>query len=451
MKLLNVIICSIVIHPVFISCGDKHLLSENTDSSFLTINSVEKARALLDNTTHMRETPALGELSCDDYYLSDSTPTNNIVELNAFFWKADIFEGRPLIGDWVKPYNQIFYANSVLEAIPKISGTREEVDQIEGAAKFIRAYALFGVVLEFANLYSSTAATDLGVPVRLSPNPEIPSSRATIEATYNQIINDLKQAMLLLPASIDNNKKNRPSKAACYALLSRVYLVMGDYTSARVYADYCLELHANLIDYNSLSTSSMAPFPANNEEVIYQSSLLSSITLFNQSNFLIDTTLYRSYAAPDLRKEIYFSTGQNSTILKTGYSGSVFKFSGLATDEVILIRAESYARLGMKEEAMADLNKLLIKRWKTGTFVPLAAGSSTEALNLILVERRKSLVSRGLRWIDIRRLNRDNAGISLKRLMNGKEYTLSAGDPRYVLPIPPDVISSVQGMLQNPR
>jgi hypothetical protein len=52
------------------------------------------------------------------------------VELNAFFWKADIFEGRPLIGDWVKPYNQIFYANSVLEAIPKISGTREEVDQI---------------------------------------------------------------------------------------------------------------------------------------------------------------------------------------------------------------------------------------------------------------------------------------------------------------------------------
>jgi tetratricopeptide (TPR) repeat protein len=452
MRVFNLTISFITILFLLPACNDKELLAESTDSSLLTINSVENARSVLDNTATMRETPGLGELSADDFYFDDSSSTNNIVELNAFLWKPDIFQGQPLYGDWTIPYRQIFFANSILDAIPKLSGSKEEVDQIEGSARFFRAYALYGIVLEFANLYSSNAATDLGIPVRLSPDPEVRSNRATVEATYNQIINDVKQALLILPKSIDNSKKNRPAKAAGYALLARIYLTMADYSQAKLYADSCLQLHSALIDYNNVSTNNTLPFTGNNDEVIYQSNLLSSITLFYNDTYFVENTLYNSYSSTDLRKEIYFLTNnQGKAVLKPGYSGSSVRFSGLATDEVLLIRAESNARTGNKEDAMTDLNKLLITRWKTGTYVPLTAGSATEALELILVERRKSLVGRGLRWIDIRRFNRENRGVNLKRLMNGKEYTLPAGDNRFVLPIPPDVISSVQGMPQNPR
>jgi hypothetical protein len=454
MKAIKIIILSLTIINFFAACNNKDFLSAPTDSSQLTINTVENAQALLDNTGALRETPGLGELSADDFYLIDATATHSIVELNAYLWAGDLFQGQTLQGDWVSPYRQIYFANSILEAIPKFagSGTQEEIDHIKGSAQFIRAYALFGIALEFANLYGPKAGTDLGVPIRLSSNPEIQSNRATVQVTYDQILTDLKQALPLLPKAIDNSKKNRPSLPAGYALLARVYLSMADYTQARLYADSCLQIHSALMDYNGITINSTLPFSANNEEVIYSSNLLSTIRLLYQDNLLIDTNLYQSYGPFDLRKDVYFgNNNQGHAILKPGYSGTVFRFSGLATDEALLIRAESNARLNNTNDALDDLNTLLKKRWKDGRFAPLTASSSTEALNLILTERRKSLVSRGLRWIDLRRFNRENRGISLKRLMNGKEYTLPAGDNRFVLPIPPDVISSVQGMSQNPR
>ena len=90
------------------------------------------------------------------------------------------------------------------------------------------------------------------------------------------------------------------------------------------------------------------------------------------------------------------------------------------------------------------------KRWKTGTFNPFTASDPTEALALILQERRKELLMRGLRWMDIKRLNEEGAGISLSRRLNSQLITLSPGDPRFALPIPEDVIA-LSGMQQNPK
>jgi len=72
-------------------------------------------------------------------------------------------------------------------------------------------------------------------------------------------------------------------------------------------------------------------------------------------------------------------------------------------------------------------------------------------LDLVLKERRKELVFRGLRWTDIRRLNQATPSIILKRRVNGKEDSLMPGDKRFVLPIPPDVIAFNSDMPQNPR
>ena len=123
---------------------------------------------------------------------------------------------------------------------------------------------------------------------------------------------------------------------------------------------------------------------------------------------------------------------------------------GIATDEVYLTRAECYARAGKVSEAMNDLNTLMIKRWKAGTFIPFTATSTSEALSIILEERRKETLFRGLRWLDLRRLNSEGANITLTRNVDNQTYKLEPNSPRYALPLPPDVIS-LTGIPQNER
>ena len=137
--------------------------------------------------------------------------------------------------------------------------------------------------------------------------------------------------------------------------------------------------------------------------------------------------------------------------MKTDYAGiGLYAFTGLATDEVYLIKAECAARRNDVTTAMNYLNNLLVTKWKTGTFVPYTATSSQDALNEILTERRKELVWRAIRWVDIKRLNKEGANITLTRILNGQTYTLPPNSPLYEMPIPSDEIS-LSGIQQNPR
>ncbi|MBN8856731.1 MAG: RagB/SusD family nutrient uptake outer membrane protein, partial [Sphingobacteriales bacterium] len=77
--------------------------------------------------------------------------------------------------------------------------------------------------------------------------------------------------------------------------------------------------------------------------------------------------------------------------------------------------------------------------------------SSAQALDTILVERRKELPFRGVRWTDLRRLNLEGRTITLTRVLNGTTYQLPPNSKLYTLPIPPDVIIFNPNMKQNPR
>jgi len=107
------------------------------------------------------------------------------------------------------------------------------------------------------------------------------------------------------------------------------------------------------------------------------------------------------------------------------------------------------ARTGYLVEAQADLNTLLATRYKAGTFRPYQLTVTADVLDLILKERRKELIFRGLRWMDIKRLNLEGANIVQRRFLDGKEYRLEPNANRYALPLPDDIIR-VTGMEQNP-
>jgi hypothetical protein len=275
-----------------------------------------------------------------------------------------------------------------------------------------------------------------------------------LQVCYDKIISDMKEAAGLLPDTLSSVARSSPNKPAAFALLARVFLSQRNYGDALMYADSCLAYQDSLIDFNKLKAGSKYPIGEINKETLYRSWLISSSNVIQGRllpETIIDSTLYNLYDKNDLRKDIYFiSNSKKQPIFASNYNGNNMAFSGLAIDEMYLVRAECNARAGLIDTAMGDINHLLQFRYKNGIFASNHAATIKDALEIILKERRKELVFRGLRWIDLRRLNKEEAGIILNRLIDGNIYTLLPVSNKYTLPIPPDALSGTS-IKQNDR
>lgn len=433
------------------SCQEKALMDKNPDDSKITLTNLTQAQALLDATSIINQAPSLGEISADDYYLAAGTTSDlGTVEINASTWQADLFENKGNSKDWNTPYTQVYYANSILDAWGRIAqtGANEQADNVYGSALFTRAYAFFNIAALFAPVYdNNNAASTAGIPLRLEADIETRSTRATLQETIEQIITDCTNASPLLPAQPDPARKTRASQPAVYALMARLHLYIGNYDKAYLYADSCLQRMPALTNYRDSSLWALTGKRPNYAEIIYESSLLNTAEIMKR--FVVDSNLVRLYEKDDLRTSLYF-TGSLPTPNRSWFSPLSW-FCGLSVDEMYLVRAEAAARTGYTREAMNDLNALRASRWRNGNYIPLATTDKEEAIHLILLERRKELVYRGIRWLDLKRFNKLEINTTLLRTVDSKPpYTLPPGDKRYVLPIPPDVIKET-GMEQNPR
>ena len=438
------------------SCSSDYL-DIKPNKALVVPTELEHFQALLDNVSFaMNQGPGLQLLATDEYIHPPENLANlSAVNRNSYLWEADIYEGK-MVQDWEYPYKAIFNANIALDGLNKInpdSTSQQQWNQIYGSALFYRAFSLYNIAEVFAAPYDKATASSLpGVPIRLSMDINETVGRGTLQQTYDRIIQDLTKAETLLPRSTPY--VNRPCGIAVKALLARMYLSMGLYDQALLASSDVLQSKNQLLDYNTLDTNAYRPFPnpfkgANPEIIFYY--LASSYELYTSWLTNVDTTLYRSYAPEDLRKKCFFVLREgNVTGFQGSYTGESSLFTGLLTDEIYLIRAECYARSGMTALALADLNTLLRNRYRKGSFTELTATDDT-ILDLVLFERRKQLFARGLRWSDLRRLNKDpRYALTLMRVVNGKTYTLPPNDNRYVFPIPDDEIR-LSGIEQNPR
>lgn len=453
----SILFIMIIIAFSFYSCK-KEYLDKKPDKALLVPTTLSDFQALLDNYNQLNKTPFLTEVSSDDYYTTpDGLTSYSPTFKNCYLWMKDPY-AETSVQDWTDLYAQVLRVNVVLDGLKNISVTnanQAEFDRVKGSALFFRAYLFYNLAQEFSRPYSvGMSETGLGIPLRLTSDVNQKSVRSGLKSTYDQIFKDLLEAETLLPQV--TTLATRPSKTAAHALLARIYLSIGEYTKAGNYADSALRVNNKLVDYSTLNPTAARPFPRAlpvvNDEVIFYSALIQASFLQSSTLTIIDSNLYRSYVESDLRKTIFFIDRGNKTInFKGSYDGSSILFTGLATDELYLIRAESYARQGKVVEAMTDLNTLLVTRWKRNTFVPYNASSGELALSLILQERRKELIFRGIRWTDLRRFNQSSgSGFTLQRKLSEQTYTLPPGDPRYALPIPQDEIN-FSGIEQNER
>lgn len=418
-------------------------------------SSLADLQALLDNSFNYNASPGYLEFVADNYYLTSASwsAAQFTEDRSSYNWDKD---AKVRSSNWINPYQVIYYSNLVLDYLPKVETSAAEknnYDNIKGTALFYRSFQFHQLAQLFCNAYSSTAGTDPGIVLRLTSTVSNSSTRATVQQTYDQIINDLQTAAEVLP--VKNVIVTRPNKAAAYGMLARVYLSMRDYANAGIYAEKALAINNKLLDYNSLTPTGQPALPAftSNPEILFLSYEATAPTdLLGPTNCKIDSTLYQSYQANDLRKNVFFRSGGSTYYWWGGYYSNdpALIYDGIATDEIYLVRAECSAKAGNKDAAMNDLNTLLRNRWLSNTYTDLTAVNADDALKQILVERRKELLFRGLRWSDLRRLNKEGANITLKRIINGTTYTLPPNDTRWTLLIP-DMEINRSGIAQNQR
>ena len=443
---------------VFSSCKKQdQFLNAKPDDALAVPTTLNDVESLLRNESLFNQgDPSLGMATADEYYVPSSVwATQSEIDRNTYIFAKDIYNNASVV-DWEIPYRQIYNANTALDALKNITASSNEqsrYNSIKGTALFFRSYATYNLLQIFALPYdSATASTDPGVPLRLSSDLNTKSTRSNVQGCYKQIISDLKNALDLLP--INSAFKTLPNKVSANALLARIYLAVRNYDEAFNYSNASLALNNILTDFNALpaltSTSTKISTTLLTED-LFHAAMLSHSIVTGVTTPVVDSSFYAMFSDNDLRKSFFFTLRSGAIRFRGSYDIAALRFSGLANDEVYLIRAECEARKGNKDAALTDLNALLSKRWKTGTFTPVQASDANDALVKILLERRKELCFRGLRWTDIRRLNKeDRFKTTVTHIVNSTTYTLNPNDPKFALPIPDNEIK-LSGLQQNAR
>lgn len=170
------------------------------------------------------------------------------------FVTQEIYDGAtsvqigPLRDMWRDNYTAINRANVVIDVIDnnKLSGADfdNNKNKFKGEALFIRAYAHFNLLQFWAlpyNVNNKGNNTQAGVVIRVTPtkefaDPNLMLARSPVEASYAQVINDLKEAEGLLAADVAIANQGRINKYAVQAILARVLLLSGDNSAASNYA-----------------------------------------------------------------------------------------------------------------------------------------------------------------------------------------------------------------------
>src|SRR5690606_18073842 len=292
-----------------LSACAENFLDVKRESSLVVPNAVEDYTGLMDNLLmYQGLATELATYGADEFTVGDgmlSTLTQPL-ERNAYIWADDVYERRT-VNDWDKSYQRILYCNLALEGLEKIRNENDVAwKNAKGMALFHRAYNFFLLNQEFGQMYSvENANTALGIPLRLESDVTMPSKRATVAETYMQIVSDLEKSAELLPEL--PIVKQRPSKQATYALLSRVYLIMENYEQSASFAKQCIEMGNGLMDYNSIDLSQSILFPTDpleNKEIILYAMMQPSTLLRNR--YSMEPELLGLYSENDLRKEVYF-------------------------------------------------------------------------------------------------------------------------------------------------
>jgi len=312
------------------------------------------------------------------------------------------------------------------------------------------------------NLYGTpykdaTAASDLAVPFVVSNDLNVATPpRSTVKEIYDHILADINAAIPDLPSDNSQNRF-RGTVAAAYSVLARAYLYMGDYPNAAKNAQLALDNGQSTgQDFSTMpGVTSIAPI-ATRPGAIYARLLKTTFTQYTPTlDFL------KTFDTKDLRLAFYYTNTKDYSFQKRGevvhlgigtsYSGA-YPNCGTTVEEMRLILAEAAARANDLSTALSQLDLVRKTRFKPADYQPYTSTVQEDVLQKVLQERSFELAYDGMRWFDMRRLDREDRMASVTRL-DGQGNVLATLDPhsdRYTLQIPLQVMYFNTGWPQNP-
>lgn len=326
---------------------------------------------------------------------------------------------------WLLAYRVINDCNGVLDHIDNAIGKQEDRARIKGQALALRGF----LYLHLASSYSFaidkdpnavcapiyTQSTDIDTAAKGKP-------ASSVSEVYTQAINDLEDALALIPESYNRNLKHKIDHHTTLGILARATLYARQWEKARDYSNRLLAKNNYLMSeeeyksgFSNVENKEWIwghPQTVDQKNASYQFHYLDTTTKgVYYFSFNVDPYFRELFDESDYRKSmIYWDIDPNADPATAGYvwmRNSKFKFRDIANtiadivlmrvSEIYLINAEAKARLN-DPDAVNKLNDLQRARGAQLT----ANGLSQEALlEAIWLERRKELWGEGFALIDL--------------------------------------------------
>ena len=309
-------------------------------------------------------------------------------------------------GMWTPRYANIRNANLLLQALENVEGfSAAETEAIRGWAKTWQA-------LDFL-LVINTRDTN-GAPIAVEGDVNVPAPFASKAAVFAHIVSLLEQGRTHLlaggaefPFSIGRGLAgfNTPQTFLQLnrALRARVAVYLGDYATANtLFPQTFLDLGDDL-DAGAYHTFASSEGQGND---------LANAFTYARPALVTDAETQADTALPDQRvldkigphASPRSQQGVSSDKAFLLYPDASADLPIIDNEELILLRAEARWFTGDRPGAMADLNRV---REHAGGLAPVAQPATDAAfVDLLLKERKYSLMFEGHRWVDARRFGR---------------------------------------------
>lgn len=363
-------------------------------------------------------------------------------------------------------YSIINVANILIEQLEAgnaIGMSQARTNEMLAEAKTLRGFSHFQLLRSFGQFYDVTSA--LGIVLRTTPARGLEvGARNTVQECYDLIISDLQNG-------VANGTSGVPhyfvSATTAQALLSKVYLSMGDYTNAASAATAAINntdgytLSANYADvFNRWDSpeSLFAPYAGNADSEatvagINYSPILSKptatfSTFADEQDGVIDgdpffSTGYDPRVIFGLNQFVhgFFKHGKYPNFPLFGEDSNTIYWMRVAELHLILAEAETRRPGGNDDVALTNLN---IIRARAGVPLKTFVDKATLLADIRAEKRLELFHETGEEWFDLVRYDRlgDISASSLKA-------TITTAD-KLILPIPRAAIGGNNLLVQNP-
>lgn len=357
-------------------------------------------------------------------------------------------------------YNTIRRANITINNVDALdASTPADISKknlYKAEALGMRAYSHFQVLQLFSPKYNPTA---LGCAYVTTVDDTVYPSRDNMQISYEKVLKDIDDALAIYPSDLDNNN-TRMNKGALESLKAKVYFETGNYPKAIEFATIVL---------GKYSLTSAATYPNvwadtnDYKEVIFkQSNLLSAgatpgvlfVNTQDAVQYNASATLLSKYDKSDVRYSL-FQSFQNKGIIPLKYLKPSFDnvkpvrgradIKLIRTAEILLIRAESYAKNGDLTSAFKDYKTLRDAR---NAGVSEVFVNKQDAIDKISDERARELCYEGFRLLDLKRLDKTVQRIAADSRPGFTTLTFTDVN-KFTLPIPQAEIFANKNIQQN--